>query len=279
MPHLQELGSPDRDQTLCRLLWRQKYLWVLPASLHANQVVLPALAQPEWVQSCLERSKAKAVVIDPKLGSEVIDFWAQACYSAGKPLYLRLSAMPDLPAKQNFWAWRVKCLLERLIGLVLLALLIPLTGLFAILLNLQDGGSPYCFYWCIGQRGRIFRMAQFRRKSVLTGQKTVLGQFLECSRLDRLPRLLNLVRGEMTLIGTKPWNIDEAVKVPAEYQPCLNAMPGIVGPRPMGLNLSSVDIRDISQREISYLKNWTLWGDSQTGLLAVVQILTGSMAQ
>lgn len=278
MPCPRELASPDDDQSLCCLLWRQKQLWVLPPSSSIRQMALPALAQPEWFQSCLDRSKAKAVVIDPKLGSEAINFWAQACEEARKPLYLRLPTMRSLPSKQKTWAWRIKCTLERLIGLVLLMLLSPLMVLIAILINLQDNGPACRHYWFIGQRGRIFRMAQYRRESIITGQKTRLGQALELSRLDRLPRLINLVRGEMTLVGTKPWTIDEAVKVPAEFKSCLKALPGIIGPRPLGSNMLTVDVRAISQRELAYLKNWTLWRDGQAGLSALVQVFTGSSA-
>ncbi|MEO1067531.1 MAG: heterocyst development glycosyltransferase HepC [Cyanobacteria bacterium J06638_6] len=220
--------SAAADQTLCRLLWRQGRLWVVPPSTSPYQISLPALAQPEWFQSCLERSKAEAVVIDPQLGSEVMSFWAQACHQTGKPLYLRLPTMRTLPAKQDTWAWRTKCTLERIIGLALLVLFSPVMALFAIGINLQDGGPACQYSWCIGQRGRVFRMAQFRRTSIKTGETTSLGLWLELTRLDRLPRLFNLVRGDITLIGTKPWTIDEAVKVPTEFHTSLNALPGII---------------------------------------------------
>ncbi|WP_412768543.1 heterocyst development glycosyltransferase HepC [Leptolyngbya sp. KIOST-1] len=271
----QTLPSAVSNHTLCRLLWRQGKLWVLPPATSTRQIALPALAHPKWFQLCLERSKTMAVVIDPNLGSEVINFWAEACEKAGKPLYLRLPTTRTLPNKKNVWAWRTKCLVERLVGLVLLVLLSPLMLVFASGLMLQDGGPACNRHWCIGQRGRVFRMAQFRRESLLTGQKTRLGQWLELSRLDRLPRLVNVVRGEMALIGTKPWIVEEAIKVPPEFQFCLNALPGTVGPRPLGLNIPTLDIRAICQQEVAYLKNWTLWRDSQTGLLAVVQMLTG----
>ncbi|PSN11688.1 hypothetical protein C7293_23305 [filamentous cyanobacterium CCT1] len=274
-PQPQELSNSARSQTLCRLLWRQGRLWVLPPATSTRHIALPALAKPEWFQACLERSKTKGVVIDPQLGSEVITFWASACHKVGKPLYLRLPTMRMLPAKQSVWAWYTKCLLERLMGLALLVLFSPLMLVFTVALKLQDNGPAWTYYWCIGQRGRVFRMAQFRRESTITGQKTRLGQWLEVSRLDRLPRFVNVVRGEMALIGTKPWMVEEAIKVPPEFQFCLNALPGIVGPRPLGLDIPAVDIKVICQREVTYLKNWTLWSDSQTGLLAVVQMLKG----
>jgi lipopolysaccharide/colanic/teichoic acid biosynthesis glycosyltransferase len=263
-----------RNQSTCRLIWRQNKLWVLPAATSKSHCALPALAKPEWFKACLERSKAKAVIIDPSLGSEVITFWAEACEQIGKPLFLRLPTMGLLPEKRMTWTWRFKCALERAFGLGLLFLFSPILLLFSILLNLQDGAAPFTYYWCIGRRGQVFRMTQFRRESVKTGEITLVGQFLEISRLDRLPRLLNVVRGEMVLVGTKPWTIEDALKVPEQYRTCLKAMPGLVGPRPTGLNSLVIDVRSICVIDLSYLKAWSLWRDGRFTVLAFTRFLT-----
>jgi lipopolysaccharide/colanic/teichoic acid biosynthesis glycosyltransferase len=269
------LTNPPPSIPLCRLIWRQNKLWVLPEETSKPHLALPALAQPEWFRACLKRSKAKAVVIDPSLGSEVIRFWAEACEQVKKPLFLRLPAMVSLPEKKKVWAWRTKCVFERIVGFGLLLLFCPLLLVFTTLLRLQDGGAAVTYEFCVGKRGRIFSMAQFRRASITTGQVTRLGGFLEVSRLDRLPRLANLVKGEMTLIGTKPWTIQDLVNIPPEYRPCLKAMPGLVGTRPLGLTIRKVDIPYIVQGEWSYLKNWSLWRDGITAATAVVGLIGG----
>jgi lipopolysaccharide/colanic/teichoic acid biosynthesis glycosyltransferase len=257
--------SPIPTSTpLCRLIWRQNKLWVLPAETSKPHLALPALAQPEWFKACLERSKAKAVVIDPSLGSEVVTFWAEACEQVKKPLFLRLPAMVSLPEKKRVWAWRAKCAFERGLGLGLLLLVSPLMLIFAALLKLQDGGSALVYYWCIGQRGRVFKLAQFRREHRVTQQKTKLGYFLELTRLDRLPRLLNVFRGEMTLVGTKAWSIEEALRFPEEYRTCLKALPGIVGPRPFSSFISAQNFIQVIQDEVAYVKDWSLKRDGKT---------------
>jgi len=270
------LTPPTHPTPLCRLIWRQNKLWVLPAETSKQHLALPALAQPEWFRACLERSKAKAVVIDPSLGSEVVKFWAEACHKVQKPLYLRLPTMRLLPDKQKVWAWRLKCMVERTLGFGLLVLLSPVMILFALVLNWQDGGPALTYYWCIGKRGQVFRMAQFRRESLDSCQKTSAGKFLEMTRLDRLPRLLNVVRGEMALVGTKPWTIEDALNLPEEYRCYLKALPGVMGPRSLGLNISVVDAQIISQVELSYLKSWSLFKDSQIGIAAMIRATTGN---
>lgn len=273
-----DIASVNSDRTsmpLCRLLWRQNKLLVLQPDASKPHYGLPALAQKDWFRNCLRHSKARAVVIDPALGTEVIYRWAVACAAVQKPIFLRLPTMHTLPHKQRSLTWKFKCVVERLLSLVLLVGLSPLIITFAVLLRLQDGGAAVSHQLCVGQRGRVFAMAQFRRESVKTGQITRLGRFLEVSRLDRLPRLVNVIKGEMTLIGTKPWAIQDVVNIPSKYHPCLKAMPGIVGTRPLGLSINKVDIPRIVQGELSYLKNWSLWRDGQTAAMAVVGFVTG----
>ena len=266
---IEPITQTTQTKLPCTLRWRQGRLWV-SALVRGQDVPLPALTSPAWFQACLGKSKATAVCIDPSLGTEVISLWAQACLKANKPLYLRIPAISHRPSSKKPVAWAFKCAIERLLGLILLVLLSPLILLFSLGLTLQDGGLAVTYEFCVGQRGRIFQMAQFRRASIATGKLTHLGRFLEVSRLDRLPRLVNVAKGEMTLVGTKPWAIQDLVNISPEYRSCLKAMPGLVGTRPLGITLRKVDIPYVVQNELSYLKNWSLWLDGLTATTAVL---------
>lgn len=265
----QSAGSvPDRPKVnlMCRLLWRRDKLWVLPAKTSMPHLSLPALAEPTWAMACLERSKAKAVVIDPSLGAEVAQFWAEACKQVDKSLYLRLPAMKTLPEKQKVIAWRFKCLTERVLGFFLLILFSPLILLFALLLRLESDDPVLTYYWCIGNRGKVFRMLQFRRESRQTGEKTKQGYFLELTRLDRLPRLVNVAQGEMVFVGTKPWVLEDALDLPETYRGCLKSLPGIIGPRFMATHSSGGDVLQILKGDLFYLKAWSWPKDGLTGI-------------
>ncbi len=266
------VAVPQAQPMLCRLLWRREKLWVVPFVMSDRHVALPALAKPEWFQACLQRSKAKAVVVDPRLGSEVVNFWTLACAEAKKPIYLRLPAMGNLPEKQKAVAWKLKCLVDRLLGLAMLVVLSPAMVMLAALINLEDGGPAIEHYWCVGQRGKLFRMAQFRLALLVDGKRTSLSKLLEAWRLDRLPRLLNVVNGEMALVGTKPWTVDDAVILPEEYHTCLKALPGLVGPRPLGISINLKNSRKIEtlEKDRMYLKSWSLFVDGKTGLEAII---------
>ncbi len=129
-----------------------------------------------------------------------------------------------------------------LIGLILVAPLIALTGL-AIALS---SGRPVLF--CqrrVGQHGRIFELYKLRTmKSSVNGPQitsghdvriTRLGRFLRHTKLDELPTLWNVLRGDMSLVGPRP-EVPRFVRLADPiWQQVLSARPGITDPVTLAL--------------------------------------------
>jgi lipopolysaccharide/colanic/teichoic acid biosynthesis glycosyltransferase len=274
----------------CALRWRQGKLWVSSVARRCD-IPLPALGSPEWFRACLGKSKATVVCIDPALGTEVISCWARACQEADKPLYLRIPASPHLPAKQRPLAWMVKRWCDFTVALLLLILLSPLMLLIAGLINLQDGGPVIATQWRVGERGRLFRVFNFRTV-VSEGQRplpqmgikapevkpplTVLGQGLKQTHLDKLPLLLNVLRGELSLVGPHPWAIYETLMLPEELRTQLHNIPGITGTLQnfaqfpltnpaLTYKIACQDLRDLDQ--------WSLRKDLQRLTTATLNML------
>lgn len=125
-----------------------------------------------------------------------------------------------------------------------LALLWPLFAAVALLIKLDDGGSVFFRHERAGFRGRPFMLLKFRTMreqpagAVPGPQLTVgadprvtrAGRFLRRNKLDELPQLLNVLRGEMSLVGPRP----EAPRYVALYTPeqrrVLELLPGITDP-------------------------------------------------
>ncbi len=126
---------------------------------------------------------------------------------------------------------------------MILIVLSPLLASIALLVYLTSAGPVIFKQRRLGYRGVIFMMFKFRSMKDESGQPadyispgdnrvTPLGRFLRSTHLDELPQLWNIVRGEMSLVGPRPflpeWSARRELEIPG-YHRRLDVMPGITG--------------------------------------------------
>jgi lipopolysaccharide/colanic/teichoic acid biosynthesis glycosyltransferase len=131
-------------------------------------------------------------------------------------------------------------LLDILFSATVLLLTSPLLVLVALAVKLDSRGPALYGGHRVGQGGRIFRMWKFRtmvtgadRSGSITGNNdarvTRIGRLLRKAKLDELPQFLNVLTGDMTLVGPRP----EAPDIVALYTPAqravLSVKPGVTG--------------------------------------------------
>jgi len=102
----------------------------------------------------------------------------------------------------------------------------PLLAAIVVLLKTQSNNPALLGDWRIGQDGKRFRCWKFR--GAVDGQRSWLDRFLFVSRLDDLPRLLNVFSGEMSLIGPEPIAESEIQKYSSCYQDYVRVRPGLI---------------------------------------------------
>jgi len=122
------------------------------------------------------------------------------------------------------------------LGLVVLA---PLLGLVALLVKLSDGGPVFYRGLRTGLKGKLFRIWKFRtmvvdaEKTGVTAtadddpRVTRVGRFLRKYKLDELPQLVNVLVGEMSLVGPRPEVPQYTALFTADEQTILSVRPGI----------------------------------------------------
>jgi lipopolysaccharide/colanic/teichoic acid biosynthesis glycosyltransferase len=123
-----------------------------------------------------------------------------------------------------------------------LMVLSPLFALLAVGVTLDSGGPVFYRGERVGKDGRIFHMVKFRSMrsgtartgSVITAKGdrrvTRVGRFLRRSKLDELPQLLNVLRGEMSLVGPRPEDPRYVALYTEEQRRVLRVRPGITSP-------------------------------------------------
>ena len=137
-------------------------------------------------------------------------------------------------------------MLRRLVDVVvsatMLALLSPLLALIAALVRLDSKGPALFRQQRVGRHGTLFTMYKFRTMCVeagagpvtLGGRKdsrlTRAGAFLRDSKIDELPQLLNVLRGEMTLIGPRAETPNFVEHFTPRQREVLSVKPGLTGP-------------------------------------------------
>jgi lipopolysaccharide/colanic/teichoic acid biosynthesis glycosyltransferase len=198
------------------------------------------------------------------------------------PLRLRIEWVEAGP---RFSVKRALDLTGALVGLIVLA---PVMLAVALLIGLDSPGPVLFRQVRRGHRGRPFRMLKFRTMVVDAEQRlddlepsnesrggvlfklrhdprvTRLGRFLRRSSLDELPQLINVLRGEMSLVGPRPLPLRDCDRLwaldPAGYTRRLQVLPGITGPWQAG-GRSDVDYERMVQLDLDYAARWSLGQD------------------
>jgi exopolysaccharide biosynthesis polyprenyl glycosylphosphotransferase len=181
-------------------------------------------------------------------------------------------------------------LLKRTMDLVLasaaLVLLAPVFALLALLIKWDSKGPVFFRQVRMGARDRTFRIFKFRSMSADAEDRkqdvahlnmhvtddprmfkipndpriTKIGAFLRRYSLDELPQLLNVVKGEMSLVGPRPLILEEDQHVAEWARKRLNLRPGVTGLWQV-LGRSEIPFDEMIRLDYLYVTNWSLWND------------------
>jgi exopolysaccharide biosynthesis polyprenyl glycosylphosphotransferase len=177
------------------------------------------------------------------------------------------------------------------IGLLALA---PIALLIALAVKLDSAGPMFFRQARVGRDGRRFMMIKFR--SMVDGAEaqrdalaslneldgifklrsdprvTRTGRWLRRTSLDELPQLINVLRGEMSLVGPRPLVIDEDALVEGRHRDRLQMCPGMTGPWQV-LDHPRPPLSEMVKTDYLYAANWSLWNDFKIILRTLTHVL------
>jgi exopolysaccharide biosynthesis polyprenyl glycosylphosphotransferase len=176
-------------------------------------------------------------------------------------------------------AWLVKNLMDRVVAAVGLIVLLPLFALIAIAIKISDPGPAFFRQPRVGYGGRTFRVWKFRtmytdaeeRLATLQDQNESdgllfkiredprvfpFGRILRASSLDELPQLINVLRGEMSLVGPRPLPADDGDFL-GDVRRRLLVRPGITGLWQVS-GRSDLSWDEAVRLDLYYVDNWSL---------------------
>lgn len=153
--------------------------------------------------------------------------------------------------------------------------------LMLVLLRRTCGGAALFRQPRVGRGGRHFVCLKYRTMTS-DGRVTRVGRFLRRSNLDELPQFLNVLRGEMSVVGPRPHMLseDEALRaaIPG-YRARLAVLPGITGWAAInGYRGGTRDMEHMRRRialDVWYIRNWSPWLDLRICAVTAWRMLSG----
>lgn len=182
------------------------------------------------------------------------------------------------------WAMFKKRVFDIVVSLVALVGTAIITIPVAIAIKLTDGGPIFYTQTRVGRRGKPFKMIKFRSMVVNadkmkaelaaeTGQKgrfifkmkndpriTPVGKFIRKFSIDEFPQFLNVLRGDMSVVGPRPPLPEEVAQYNQTYATRMLVKPGITGPWQVS-GRSNLSEEESEALDVTYVQNWSMLGD------------------
>lgn len=183
--------------------------------------------------------------------------------------------------ENQLFAKRVLDVIGAMAGMVLFGIAFII---FAPLIRLETPGSVIFKQKRVGKNGRMFEIWKFRSMGVnAEAQKeallafnemnghmfkmsndpriTKIGAFLRKTSLDELPQFYNVLKGDMSLVGTRPPTVNEVNNYELRHHKRISIMPGITGNWQVNGRSEIEDFEEVVRLDAEYISNWTIWLD------------------
>jgi len=196
----------------------------------------------------------------------------------------------------------IKRIIDIIGSIVGLIISVPIIAITAIPLKLESPGPLFFKQQRVGLNGRYFYIyklrsmyidAEERKKELMAKNEmkglmfkmtddpriTKVGKFIRKTSIDELPQFLNVLKGEMSLVGTRPPTVDEYKQYETHHKRRLSMKPGITGLWQVSGRSSIEDFEDIIKLDVQYIDNWTIWQDIKILLKTVKVVFAGRGAK
>lgn len=280
----------------CRVLGTTDDLVALTRSAPMDEIIIALPLRAEGRIGDLV-AKLRPLPVDLRVSIDQIGSFPMR--GIGETGSTRTIEIVDRPLKN--WGGVVKWLEDQVLGVVCLTLFAPLMGLIALAIRFDSPGPAFFRQDRFGFNNKTIRVLKFRTMHVDKGDPsgahrtvaqdprvTRVGRFLRKFSLDELPQLINVLRGEMSLVGPRPHVLgmragerlyDDAV---SDYFLRHRVRPGMTGWAQVNGLRGEIDTLDKARRRVScdlhYIEKWSLWLDMKILLLTAVTIFRGHNA-
>lgn len=181
----------------------------------------------------------------------------------------------------------IKRLFDITVSLIVIVPFFPIWLVVALVIRLTSEGPVFFLQDRPGKDKKIFKVYKFRTmrpgsEKMVKGVEvmkdddrvTAVGRFLRRSKLDEIPQCLNVLKGEMSLIGPRPERVDSLADYDEEISKRLNMLPGMTGLAQVSGNIY-LTLQNRYKLDVYYVEHFSLWLDIRILLRTVGVVLLG----
>ena len=250
------------------------------------------------MQYYLQELFAMGITVHMNIDLFRMDIGAQRTISKIGDYYAVTFTNRIMPMKQAL----LKRLMDIIGGIIGLLVTAFLTIFIAPAIKSESNGPVFFAQKRVGKNGRIFKMYKFRsmyidaeeRKKQLVEQNemsglmfkitddpriTKVGKFLRKTSLDEFPQFWNILKGDMSLVGTRPPTLDEFEKYKNYHKRRLSITPGLTGMWQVSGRSDISDFEEVVKLDVQYIDEWSIGLDIKILLKTVGAVFHGSGAK
>lgn len=239
---------------------------------------LPAMSR-EMLNDLIRRLEALGIEVHVTVNTFGLDEKEKAIENFG--MYRVLTYCPRIFEPVELLLKRAMDIAGGLVGIILTLIL----SVFVVPAIYLESPGPVIFKQVrIGRNGRRFAIYKFRsmymdaeeRKKELMAQNqmdglmfkmkddpriTKVGKFIRKTSIDEFPQFFNVLKGDMSLVGTRPPTLDEFMQYEEHHKRRLSLKPGITGMWQVSGRSDIQNFEDVVKLDLEYIDNWSIWLD------------------
>lgn len=257
-------------------------------------IACPDFADHQELRTWVSDMEMMGIIVDVNI--EAFDL-----VNGGKKTLNRVGKYAVVTFARNIISTRgliMKRALDILGGLVGMVILVVATIFVAPAIKLESPGPVFFGQTRIGKNGRRFTFYKFRsmyqdaeqRKKELMAQNEVkglmfkmehdpritrVGRFIRKTSIDELPQFWNVLKGDMSLVGTRPPTVDEFEQYEAKHKCRLSMTPGLTGMWQISGRSDIKDFDEVVRLDMEYIDNWNILKDIKILFKTVAVVFFG----
>ena len=246
------------------------------------------------IKDSLSKIEESGVKVNISINFEMFDYMPNSFVR-----YDKIGPYQCISVSRNNISYRSrisKFLLDYLGGVVGFCIFVVAYIILAPLIKIDSKGPVLFKQQRVGRNGRIFNCYKFRsmvadaesKKNSLMAQNemkglmfkmdndpriTKLGRFIRKTSLDELPQFINVLKGDMSLVGTRPPTVDEFNNYEPKHKARVSMVPGLTGLWQVSGRSNIKNFEDVVKLDMEYIDNWSILLDIKIILKTVAIVL------